>query len=198
SSQRPRHHLPRGSCLIHNWLEERVTNHLDAIPGEQMGNESYIYRHGHRGLLTHDQPSSPSITTMKDSYRPPQMDRALKQGEAQLPLTEPRAPPKRQRREDERSPKWMPMESVSTTHRDYCARGQDLKAVPTTQRHFFYTDQPCSFWVEQARSLPQVTSIRSGKSPFRRNAAFSNSIIEHLGLPLPSAPSSSQSQHHKQ
>ncbi|NXY52146.1 SPAG8 protein, partial [Ceuthmochares aereus] len=179
---------------------QRATNHLDYMPGQQLGNESYIYRHGHRGLLTHELTSSPPIsTTMKDDYCPPQMDVLPGRSEAELPL-EPCAPPKGSEKEilEEMSPQAMPMESVSTTHQDYCARDQQLTPLPTTQRHSYYNEQPSSFWLEQARSLPDVSSIRSGKSPFRRNAAFSTPITEYLGLSLPSAPASRQFQPHKQ
>nr|XP_012625451.1 sperm-associated antigen 8 isoform X3 [Microcebus murinus] len=64
--------LPRGQCLLHNWEEERATNHLDQVPSMQDGSESYFFRHGHQGLLTMQLPSPmPSSTTQKDSYQPP-------------------------------------------------------------------------------------------------------------------------------
>ncbi|XP_053910798.1 sperm-associated antigen 8 [Cuculus canorus] len=85
--ENPRQTLRRGRCLIHNWQEERATNHLDYVPGQELGNESYIYRHGHHGLLTHELPSSsPSSTTMKDAYRPPQMDVQLRRGQRESML----------------------------------------------------------------------------------------------------------------
>ncbi|GAB0202960.1 sperm-associated antigen 8 [Grus japonensis] len=71
----------------------------------------------------------------------------------------------------------MPMESVSTTHQDYCAGGYQSTLLLTSQG---------------------VTSIRSGDCPFRRNAAFSTPITEYLEQPLPCPPLSSRLCPHKQ
>lgn len=78
------------------------------------------------------------------------------------------------------------------------------------QPHNYHMEQPRSFWLERAHSLPVstrilphhpavptahrdlpisplqgVTCIRTGDSPFRRNAAFSTPITEYLEQPLP-------------
>ncbi|NWH69466.1 SPAG8 protein, partial [Piaya cayana] len=195
----PSQPLRRGRCLIHNWQEERATNDLDYVPGHQLGYKSYTWQHGHHRLLTHEFPSSSPISTTMDAYRPLQMDVLPGQGEAELPL-ELCALQKGSEKEilEAKSPKPMPMESVSTTHQDYCTRDQQLTPLSTIQRHIYYNEQPSSFWMDQARSLPDVTSIRRGKSPARRNAAFSTPITEYLGLSPPSAPTSSQFQPHKQ
>uniref|UniRef100_A0A8C0FKZ1 SPAG8 protein n=1 Tax=Bubo bubo TaxID=30461 RepID=A0A8C0FKZ1_BUBBB len=168
---------PRGSCLIHNWQEERATNHLDSMPGWEPGSEGFTYRHGHHGLLVHQLLSWPTnSSTMKDTYRRPQRALLLGRGEMLEKICSQR----------------MPMESVSTTHQDYHAGGCQFMPLPTTQPHNYCTEQPCSFWLEQAPQLPGVTSIRSGDSPFRRNAAFSTPITEYLEQPLPCVPLSSR------
>ncbi|NXX10543.1 SPAG8 protein, partial [Podargus strigoides] len=180
---------------------QRATYHPDAVPGQEPGNEGFTYRHGHYGLLGHQLFSWPTnSTTMRDAYRPPHRVRRLGQGEAELPLS--RVPPNKAARGKEMleeicSPR-MPMESVSTAHQDYRAGGCQFMPLPTTQPHDYLTEQPCSFWLEQARSLPGVTSMRSGENPFRRNAAFSTPITEYLGQPLPCTPPSSWLQPHKQ
>ncbi|NXN64190.1 SPAG8 protein, partial [Himantopus himantopus] len=185
-AEQPRQLVPRGTCLIHNWQEERATNHLDTVPGQETGNEGFTHRHGHHGLLVHQLLSWPaSSTTTKDTYRPPHRALLLGRGEA-----EPLPTPSKLRKEMQEKicPPQTPMESVSTTHRDYRAGGCQFMPLPTTQPHNYFTEQPCSFWLEQARSLPGVTSIRSGDSPFRRNAAFSTPTTKYLEQPLPCAP----------
>ncbi|NXT87575.1 SPAG8 protein, partial [Anhinga rufa] len=191
--------VPRGSCLIHNWQEERATNHLDLVLGQEPGGKSFMHRHGHHGLLVHQPLSSPTdSTTTKDTYRPPHRVLLLGRGEFEPPPKQ-CAPQKGSERSLAKTyPPRMPMESVSTTHRDYCATGCQFTPLPTTQPHNYCTEQPCSFWLEQARSLPGVTSICGGDSPFRRNAAFSTPITSYLEQPCAPLISQSQPQPHKQ
>ncbi|NXK11062.1 SPAG8 protein, partial [Herpetotheres cachinnans] len=201
-AQQPSQLVPWGSCLIHNWQEEKATNHLDLMLGQQPGSKGFTHQHGHHGLLVHQPLSWPTDgTTMKDSYRLPHRTRLLGQGKADpLPPTEGCGVCSAGRKEmlQEICPPRMPMESVSTTHQDYRAGGCQSTLLPTTQPHNYYTEQPCSFWLEQAHSLPGVTSIRSGDSPFRRNAAFSTPITKYLEQPLPCAPLSRRLWPHKQ
>ncbi|XP_075774308.1 sperm-associated antigen 8 isoform X2 [Pelodiscus sinensis] len=64
--------VPRGKCLIHNWQEERATEELDRVPSAVPLSEGFVYRHGHRGLLTLQYLLQlADSTTMKDSYRSP-------------------------------------------------------------------------------------------------------------------------------
>ncbi|KAF1615518.1 UNVERIFIED_CONTAM: Sperm-associated antigen 8, partial [Eudyptes pachyrhynchus] len=185
--------VPRGSCLIHNWQEERATNHLDPVPGREPGSEGFTHRHGHHGLRVHQQLSRPTnSTTTKDTYRPPHRALLLGRGEAEPP------PPGSHEILEKICPPRMPMESVSTTHWDYRAGACQFTPLPTTQPHNYCTEQPCSFWLEQARSLPGVTSIRSEDSPFWRNTAFSTPITKNLEQPLPCAPLSSRLRPRKQ
>lgn len=78
------------------------------------------------------------------------------------------------------------------------------------QPHNYHMEQPRSFWLERVHSVPVsthtlphhlavptahkglcisplqgVTCIRTGDSPFRRNATFSTPITEYLEQPLP-------------
>ncbi|KAJ7417769.1 hypothetical protein WISP_62988 [Willisornis vidua] len=92
----------------------------------------------------------------------------------------------------------MPMESVSTTHQDYSASGFQPTPLPITQPHNYLTEQPTSFWLEQARGLPGVTAIFSRHIPFKRNAAFSTPITMYLGQPQPLDPLSNELHPYKQ
>ncbi|NXT26014.1 SPAG8 protein, partial [Syrrhaptes paradoxus] len=201
SAEQPSHVVPRGTCLIHNWQEERATNHLDYVSGQELASEGFVYRHGHRGLLAHQLLSRPTdSTTMKDAYRPPHRVPLLRRGQREAMLESMLYQKYRQAPEmlEETSPPRIPMEPVSITHQDYCIRGWQSTPLPTTQPHNYCTEQPRSFWLEHARSLPGVTSICTGASPFRRNAAFSTPITEYLEPPLPCSSLSSHLQSHKQ
>ncbi|NWI65895.1 SPAG8 protein, partial [Todus mexicanus] len=199
-AEQPSCQVPRGSCLIHNWQEERATNHLDAAPGQGPGTEAFIHRHGHHGLLVQQHLSWPAgSSTTKDTYRPPHSVWLLGRGRREAMLEAALYQKHRQAEmlEEIRSHQ-MPTKSVSTTHQDYGAQGFQFTPPPATQPHNYFTEQPCSFWLEQAHSLPGVTGIGNCDSPFRRNAAFSTPITEYLEKPLPCVPPSSQLQPHKQ
>ncbi|NXY80269.1 SPAG8 protein, partial [Glareola pratincola] len=193
----------RGTCLIHNWQEERATNHLDTVPGQQLGSEGFTHPHGHHGLLVNQLlPCPTNSTTTKDTYRPPHRGTLLR-----VPARGWGAPRAercgvysagREEMLEKMCPPQKPVELVSTTHRDYRGGGCHFMPLPTTQPHDYCTEQPCSFWLEQAHRLPGVTSIRSGNSPFRRNAAFSTPITESLEQPLACTPPSSRLRPHKQ
>ncbi|NXA21901.1 SPAG8 protein, partial [Ibidorhyncha struthersii] len=200
-AEQPRQLVPQGTCLIHNQQEERAMNHLDTAPGQELGNEGFTHRHGHHGLLVHQLLSWPTnSTTTKDTYRSPDRALLLGRGEAEHLPTPSKlcAPPQKAEMQEKICPPQMPMESVSTTHHDYRGGSCQFMPLPTTQPHNYCTEQPCSFWLEQAHSLPGVTSIHSGDSPFRRNAAFSTPITEYLEQSLPCAPLSSRLRPRKQ
>ncbi|OWK58755.1 hypothetical protein RLOC_00015118 [Lonchura striata] len=106
--------------------------------------------------------------------------------------------------EEEIHPSPRCMESISTTHHDYRAMGFQSTPQPITQPHNYLTEQPTSFWLEQARRLPGVTALYGRNIPFKRNADFSTPITMYLGHPKPFNlhdpydPLSSQLQPHRQ
>ncbi|NXW39224.1 SPAG8 protein, partial [Phaetusa simplex] len=202
-AEQPHRLVPRGTCLIHNWQEERATNHLDTMLGQELGSEGFTHRHGHHGLLVNQLLSGPTnSTTTKDTYSQPHRGTLLwvpawGGGDPRAETCRVCSASREEMLEKICLPR-KPMESVSTTHRDYRGRGCQFIPLPTTQPHNYCTEQPCSFWLEQAHRLPGVTSICSGDSPFRRNAAFSTPITESLEQALPCTPPSSRLQPHKQ
>ncbi|NXP53351.1 SPAG8 protein, partial [Heliornis fulica] len=190
--------------------QQTAMNHPDPVLGKELGREGFTHRHGHHELLVHQLLSELTIrTTMKDTNRPRHRAFLLGRGQreamlesmlyqkyrqAHPPVSHP--PPELKEMLEEIHPPRMPMESISTTHRDYCAGGFQSTPLPTSQPHNYCTEQPCSFWLEQAHRLLGVTS--TGDSPFRRNAAFSTPVTELLEQPLPCAPPSSRLWPHKQ
>ncbi|NXE55447.1 SPAG8 protein, partial [Casuarius casuarius] len=186
---------------------QRATNDLDHVPRPELGSEGFFYWHGHRGLLAHQLLSQlADSTTTKDAYRQPWRTALPARGEAEPPWGH---SPCRKEMLEEICPPPGPMESVSTTHRDYRAEGFQPVPLPATQPHDCYTEQPRSYWLEQAHGVPVsppspgralrpprgsrgpsvpfqgVTSICTTDTPFRRNATFSTPITEQRGRPLP-------------
>ncbi|NWW92018.1 SPAG8 protein, partial [Rhynochetos jubatus] len=178
-AEQPSWMVPRGSCLIHNWQEERATNHLDRVPGQEPGSEAFTYRHGHQGLLVHQLPSQPAnSTTTKDTYRPPHRALLLGRGEAEPPPTGAVCPPKGS--QGFLAARLMAPSPPQGSDRPPCSL--PVRPLPPA---------PCApgTWGSQLLTgtspLQGVTRNCSGDSPFRRNAAFSTPITEYLEQPLP-------------
>uniref|UniRef100_A0A8C3CKA2 Uncharacterized protein n=1 Tax=Cairina moschata TaxID=8855 RepID=A0A8C3CKA2_CAIMO len=226
-AQEPRQSVPRGSCLIHNWQEERATNDLDQVPAPEMGSEGFVHRHGHRGLLTRQPPAQPPpSTTTKHAFRPPHSVPMLARGRSCCrrcphPVRPWRASPPRTgtSRRGASSPRRCPPPRYPP-HTSHPTRAPRARRPPPrlTQGLPFSTAAPrlphgaalqllAGASPQRAREHPQpalpagtappahggprvpllqgVTCIRTGDSPFRRNAAFSTPITEYLEQPLP-------------
>ncbi|XP_068945275.1 sperm-associated antigen 8 [Petaurus breviceps papuanus] len=188
-SREPQEPLPRGQCLIHNWVEERATNELDWIANHEES-EGFRYRHGHLGLLTLKL-SSPqaSRTTHKDSYQHPGNPRRALRGkrEAMLELLlqhqvrkemDPALNP----------PKCFNYESV--THHDY-QRELDRPGPPPPTKPHSLQEQPETYWLQEASKLPGVSHIRTYDTPFRKNCSFSTPVHLSMEQPLPCGPENS-------
>ncbi|XP_065511836.1 sperm-associated antigen 8 [Caloenas nicobarica] len=176
--EQPRRPVPRGSCLIRNWQEERATNHLDAVPEGEPGSEGFIYRHGHRRLLAHEPVSQPTYSTStKDTYRLPRRVLMLGKGlrEAMLESTLYQKF-RKEFLEKIFSPR-VPMESDSTTHQDQQARDYQSRRQPTSQPHNYYADEPYSFWVDK---YPGIDGISCKTQRFRKTSVFSSYLTGDL------------------
>ncbi|OBS83472.1 hypothetical protein A6R68_22500, partial [Neotoma lepida] len=185
-SECPRKTLPRGQCLLHNWNEERATNHLDQIPRLQDGSESYFFRHGHQGLLSMQlQSPMPSSTTQKDSYQPPSNGCQPLRGkrEAMLEMLLHHQICKEMQAGQEPPRKGSEAESV--THHDYRAKLVQTGPPGPTKPHDYRQEQPETFWIQRASQLPGVSNIRTLDTPFRKNCSFSTPVPLSLGQPLP-------------
>ncbi|XP_012625448.1 sperm-associated antigen 8 [Microcebus murinus] len=181
--------LPRGQCLLHNWEEERATNHLDQVPSMQDGSESYFFRHGHQGLLTMQLPSPmPSSTTQKDSYQPPGKPYQPLRGKREAVLEMLLYHQICKEVEAEQEPKKKLFEVESVTHHDY--RKELVQAGPPapTKPHDYRCEQPETFWIQRAPQLLGVSNIRTLDTPFRKNCSFSTPVPLSLGQPLPYEP----------
>ncbi|NXK52663.1 SPAG8 protein, partial [Chauna torquata] len=172
---------------------QRATADPDQALPPELGSWGFVHRHGHRGLLARQPLLRPPLsTTAKHAFRPPHSITLPAQGQREATLEFMLYQKYRQEMLEETCPPHGAVEMLSTTHRDYRAGGFQPAPLPPTQPHNYHTEQPRSFWLERARSVPGVTCIRTGDSPFRRNAAFSTPITEHLEQPLPHVAESCQ------
>ncbi|XP_053155992.1 sperm-associated antigen 8 [Hemicordylus capensis] len=187
----PPRELPiRGKCLMDNWQEERATNALDRVPNPACGTEGYFYRHGHCGLLTlQSQDGLSERTTMKDSYQRPWRTGLPVRGKREAMMEWLlRQKYSKELLEDTEAPPPQPMESLSTTHRDFQQEGFVSVPPAPSKPHDYRLEQPQSFWLEHARRVPGVSSIRTGDTPFKKCATFTTPITEYLDQPLPYGP----------
>ncbi|XP_043833572.1 sperm-associated antigen 8 isoform X1 [Dromiciops gliroides] len=185
-SRAPQEPLPRGQCLIHNWVEERATNELDRVLHHEES-EGFRYRHGHVGLLTLEL-SSPhtSRTTQKDSYQHPGNPRKALRGRREAMLELLLHHQIRKEVDQELSPpKYFNYESV--THHDYQRELEQPGPPPPTKPHSLQ-EQPETYWLQKASKLPGVSNIRTYDTPFRKNCSFSTPVPLSMDQPLPYGP----------
>ncbi|XP_005060508.1 PREDICTED: sperm-associated antigen 8 isoform X2 [Ficedula albicollis] len=199
-AEKPSQSVPQRSRVTRDWQKEIIVDPLDSQLGEDLGSEDF--QHGYHGLPIHQ-----FLSSLTDSSSPkdcPPLRVLLGQGQRKATLASMLYEKYSKETEEEIHPPPRRMESISTTHDDYRAMGFQSTPQPTTQPHNYLTEQPTSFWLEQARGLPGVTPFFGRNIPFKRNAAFSTPITLYLGHPEPFNlcdpydPLSSQLQPHKQ
>ncbi|XP_027695363.1 sperm-associated antigen 8 [Vombatus ursinus] len=185
-SRAPRELLPRGQCLIHNWVEERATNELDRVLNHEES-EGFRYRHGHLGLLTLELASPRAFrTTQKDSYQHPGNPRKALRGKREAMLELLLHHQIRKEVDQELSPpKYSNYESV--THHDY-QRELDRPGPPPPTKPHSLQEQPETYWLQKASKLPGVSNIRTYDTPFRKNCSFSTPVPLSMDQPLPYSP----------
>ncbi|XP_031952713.1 sperm-associated antigen 8 [Corvus moneduloides] len=198
-AEKPSQSVPQQSCVSCDWQKETLADPLDSR--KDLGCEDF--QRGYHGLPIHQ-----FLSSLTDSsapkYCPPTRVLLLGQGQRKATLASMLYEKYSKETEEEIHPRPRRMEPVSTTHQDFHAMGFQSTPQPITQPHNYLTEQPTSFWLEQARGQPGVTSLFGRNIPFKKNAAFSTPITMYLGHPEPFNlsdpydPLSSQLQSHKQ
>ncbi|XP_072463193.1 sperm-associated antigen 8 [Notamacropus eugenii] len=179
--QEPRKPLPRGHCLIHNWMEERATNELDEVLNYDES-EGFRYRYGHVGLLSLELSPQTSRSTQQDSYQHPGNTRIALRGkrEAMLELLLHHQIRKEVDQEMD-PPKYFNYESV--THHDY-QRELDRPGPPPPTKPHSLQEQPETVWRQRAKKLQGVSNNQTC-TPFRKNCTFSTPVCLSMDQPLP-------------
>ncbi|XP_032941956.1 sperm-associated antigen 8 isoform X2 [Catharus ustulatus] len=200
-AEKPSQSVPQRSRVTRDWQKEIIVDPLDSRLGKDLDNEDF--QHGYHSLPIHQFLSSLTDSSSPKDCPPPRV-LLLGQGQRKATLASMLYEKYSKETEEEIRPRPRRMESISTTHNDYRAMGFQSTPQPTTQPHDYLTEEPTSFWLEQARGLPGVTAFFGRNNPFKKNAAFSTPITLYLGHPEPFNlcdpydPLSSQLQPHKQ
>ncbi|KAM9096982.1 sperm-associated antigen 8 [Sarcophilus harrisii] len=180
---KPPERLPRGQCLIHNWVEERATNELDRVLGDEI-NEGFCFRHGHLGLLTLELCSpQASKTTHKDSFQDPGNPRKALRGrrEAMLELFLHDQIWKGVNQESS-PPECFNYESV--THHDYKRKQHPSRPPPPTKPRNLQ-QQPEPYCVQEIQDFGLSPICGHDVIPFGRNCSFLTSVPLCMDQPLP-------------
>ncbi|CAN8219880.1 unnamed protein product [Coccothraustes coccothraustes] len=181
-AEKPSQSVPQRSRVTHDWQKEVLVDPLDSQPRKDLCSEDL--QRGYDRLPIHQFLSSLTDSSLlKDC--PPLRAVLLGQGQRKTTLASMLYKKYSKETEEEIRPRPRRMESISTTHHDYRAMGFQSTPQPTTQRHNYLTEQPTSFWLEQARGQPGVTALFGRNIPFKRNADFSTPITMYLGHPEP-------------
>ncbi|XP_056369513.1 sperm-associated antigen 8 isoform X2 [Oenanthe melanoleuca] len=148
-AEKPSQSVPQRSRVTRDWQKEIIVDPLDSQLGEDLGSEDF--QHGYHGLPIHQ-----FLSSLTDSSSPkdcPPLRVLLGQGQWKATLASMLYEKYSKETEEEISPPPRRMESISTTHNDYRAMGFQSTPQPTTQPHNYLTEEPTSFWLEQAHGL---------------------------------------------
>jgi hypothetical protein len=125
-------------------------------------------------ITIHDMPLS-SDTTHRVDYAPkdpdPEAHKAVREQIEDCELYE----QARREIEAEFSPPTESCDYQTTTKKDYFKDYTPIKP-PCTCSHDFRKEQPCTFWQQHRQQIHGVSQVKTGDTPFRRNAAFSTPV----------------------
>ncbi|XP_051660626.1 sperm-associated antigen 8 [Manacus candei] len=185
-AEQPSQPVTRRGRPIRTWLGEKVVDPLNSGLGQELGSEDSAHHRGFHGLPLHQFLSSLTDSSTTDTYRPPHRALLLQQGLRKATLASMLYEKYSRETEEKIRPRPQPMESVSTTHRDYAARGFQPTPPSITQPHNYLTEQPTSFWLEQARGVPVSPPAPHPASTPGVSAAdrdLSPSLLSRVSLP---------------
>jgi len=169
-----------GRILLGNWVEERQVAHIDS------SNKTIKELHvgGHSGVLTQTGDSFNGITTCTDSYRKPQTTTVRKVGKRRELLEKELYEKISSEMHEKMNQPPPPIDFMSTTKQDYKREYQPIEKQ-TTREHNVNTDEPMTFWSQNIQNIDGVTEVKSEKSPFKKNTAFSTPIHEYKDASKP-------------
>ncbi|XP_072920406.1 sperm-associated antigen 8 isoform X2 [Hemitrygon akajei] len=141
------------------------------------------FKNGHKGLLSIDYLSRMSgISTYKEFYHPPSGPEEREIGIRKQLFEKCMYHKISKEVYDEYKEPFaiQPMESLSVTGRDFKMEGFKSVPRPPVMRHDYKTEQPITIWSDHVKQVQGVTEIKTGDTPFRKNASFTRPIMEAL------------------
>lgn len=174
-------------CLIENWVEERAVGDLDTVDlNADKSSSAKQYKDGHSGLLTtNNEAKAETLTTIRDSYRPPQPANVRQKGKKQELLEKMLYEQVSKQVTDEFNapPETGPMESIYQA--DYDIQGFVPSAIAPTASHDYVSEAPVTFWTEHRDKIHSVSQVKTLDTVFRKNTSFSKPIEEYCDQPKP-------------
>ncbi|KAG7476967.1 hypothetical protein MATL_G00088390 [Megalops atlanticus] len=170
-----------GKCLLDNWVEERASAPLD---NEE--SKDFIYKHGHKGILSVDLISKiQDVSTVKEAFIPPVGPGVRQRGLREEILEKSLYKTISEQVHNEFNPGPPKAEFFSTTREDFKVPG--FKSVPPSPstEHDYKREQAISFWSENHQKIQGVTAVRTTDTPFKKNATFSTPLNESLEDSVP-------------
>ncbi|KAL5004232.1 hypothetical protein ScPMuIL_017688 [Solemya velum] len=178
-----------GKCLLENWVEERAVAHLDEVSQEEnITSSAQKFRSGHGGILTTEfNAGAEQLTTVRESYRPPDRSKVRQVGKKQELLEQMLLEQvSKEVFGSELSPNPPePTDFKSVTGGDFIVEGFVHKKPEPTKAHNYKNEQPVTFWSEHKDKIHSVSQVKTGDTPFRKNDAFSQPIDEYWNEPKP-------------
>lgn len=170
-----------GKCLLENWVEERAVKDIGLPePLEKPENPDQLLKAGHKGLLTCDFDSkAENLTTVRDSYRPPQHPQVREKGSKREALEKMLYEQISQEVHEEFNPPPDPIDYKSVTHNDFNKDDFVSEKPKPTAHHDYTSEQPVTFWTEHKERITGTSQLKTLDSPFRKNASFSKPIEEY-------------------
>ncbi|XP_072107876.1 sperm-associated antigen 8 [Mobula birostris] len=169
-------------CLIGNWQEERNSAPIDQQQAKTTS-RALAFKNGHKGLLSIDYLSKMSgISTYKEFYHPPSGPKEQEIGIKKQLFEKYMYHKISKEVYDEYKEAFaiQLMESLSVTGRDFKMEGFKSVPRPPVMRHDYKTEQPITIWSDHVKQVQGVTEIKTGDTPFRKNASFTRPIMEAL------------------
>eukprot|EP01137_Pigoraptor_chileana_P014488 Opistho-2@69177 len=171
-----RHLNGDGKTLLGNWVEERSVQR--SFPPDE---PTLNLKTGNRGIVSLDR-SWEGNSTARTSYVSPSKDNVRKVGRRRELLE--KAALEQACAEEEAARNAVPPQDplMSITHSDFRKEIPARAPRDPSTRSPLYA-QPATFWSEKAGegAIDGVSMVADGRSPFRKNAAFSTPIEEDKG-----------------
>jgi len=177
---KPQYEVSIGKTLLGNWVEERQVSHLDNCPKSI----KELHKLGHSNVLSQTEEKRTFETTCEVSYKPSEVKSCSRSGRRKELLEKQLYEKISSEIQEEMTPKSPPIDYTSTTKKDF-SKEFECHAPKATMEHDVNAEMPLTFWHQNLNTVHGVTQTKQGKSPFKKNAAFSTPISESLDAQKP-------------
>ncbi|XP_066517723.1 sperm associated antigen 8 isoform X2 [Hoplias malabaricus] len=145
---------------------------------------SHINKNGHKGIIAVDTASKiHGVTTVKAAFTTPQDPGVRQKGLRAELLEKCLIKMISEQIHAELNPEPPAPELCSVTKATYTAEGFKSVCPAPSMDCDYKTDQAITFWSENYHKVQGMTAVRTGDTPFKKNATFSTPISERFDDP---------------